>query len=204
MLKLTDSASSPFVRKVRLAIAIKGLSGSVQNVTAEGDPALNKEIRSRNPLRKIPSLMLDDGRVIYDSHVICEFLDTLTPEPRLFPAEASARIDTLTLAALADGIIEASLLVVLEKRMRPEAKWVQDWIDRQQAKVDAGLAALEAAPPRMGKSPTYGDLTLASALGYLDFRQQGAWRKNHPKLVAWLDGFAAAVPAYAETMPPKE
>lgn len=204
MLKLTDSASSPFVRKVRLAVAIKGLSDRVQNVTAEGDPALSQKIRGSNPLRKIPTLMLDDGRVIYDSHVICEYLDTLKPEPRLFPADASARIDTLTLAALADGIIEAALLVVLERRMRPEAKWVQDWIDRQQAKVEAGLAALEANPPPTGKTRTYGDLTLACALGYLDFRQHGSWRKSHPRLVAWLDAFVAAVPAYAETMPPKE
>lgn len=203
MLKYTASQGSPFVRKVRLAIAIKGLESQTQGVTDATDAALTKEIRGKNPLNKIPTMMLDDGSVIYDSHVICEYLDALKPAPKLFPAELAARTKTLTLAALADGIMESAILVAYEVRFRPEAMRVQDWVDRQQAKVESGLDYLEKNIPAMGAVPDYGDITLACALGYLDYRQAGKWRASRPKLVAWLDGFASKVPAFALTGPPQ-
>lgn len=203
MLKFTASQGSPFVRKVRLTIAIKGLEGKVQGVNDDNDPALTKQIRGKNPLAKIPTMMLDDGSVIYDSHVICEYLDSLAPTPKLFPADVGARTKTLTVAALADGIMEAAVLVAYETRFRPEDKRVQDWVDRQQAKADAGIDYLENNIPTIGATPDYGHVTLACALGYLDYRQAGKWRAKHPKLVAWLDGFAAKVPAFAQTGPPK-
>ncbi|RTL62745.1 MAG: glutathione S-transferase, partial [Hyphomicrobiales bacterium] len=108
---------------------------------------------------------------------------------------------TLVLGALADGILDAALLLVYEKRFRPEEKWHAPWTERQQAKVDRALDYLEAAPPAMTSGPTYGHMTLACALGYLDFRHEGKWRAGHPKLVQWLDAFAAAVPAFEETRP---
>lgn len=200
MMKFTASHGSPFVRKVRITIALKGLSGEIEGVTDDTNAALTKEIRGKNPLGKIPTLLLDDGTVVYDSHVICEYLDALKPEPKIFPADLKQRTKALTLAALADGIMEAAVLVSYESRFRPEHMRVQEWVDRQQAKVDAGLKYLEANVPALGAQPNYGDITLACGLGYLD-RQGGKWRAGHPKLVAWLDQFAKAVPAFAATAP---
>jgi glutathione S-transferase len=119
----------------------------------------------------------------------------------LFPKSGTERFRTLTMGALADGVLDAALLLVYEGRFRPENMKVQAWIDRQQSKVDRSLALLEAAPPAWSGSPDYGHLTLACALGYLDFRHGGKWRANHPKMVAWLDTFAAAVPAFEATRP---
>src|SRR5262249_12359668 len=117
----------------------------------------------------------------------------------LFP-KGPERWDALVLAALADGILDAALLLVYEKRFRPEDKWHAPWQDRQQAKIDRALDGLEG---RLAAYPGrhYGHLTLAAALGYLDFRHQGLWRARHPQLVAWLDAFAKAVPAFAATQP---
>ena len=111
------------------------------------------------------------------------------------------RFRTLTLGSLADGILDAALLLVYEGRFRPENMKVQGWVDRQQGKVDRSLALLETAPPAWKVSPDYGHLTMAVALGYLDFRHGGKWRAGHPKLVKWLDEFAAAVPAFEATRP---
>jgi glutathione S-transferase len=111
------------------------------------------------------------------------------------------RFRVLTLGALGDGILDAALLLVYEKRFRPEDKWVQSWIDRQQLKVDTALDYLEQKLPDWGEGLNYGHVTVACALGYLDFRHEGKWRATHPGLVAWLDRFAAAVPAFVATKP---
>ena len=148
----------------------------------------------------MPALMVN-GRSIFDSHVICEYLDGEAPSPPLFPASGQERITTLTLAALADGMLDAALLLVYEQRYRPQEKWHQPWQQRQQDKIDRALDVLEQRPPTWGASPDYGHVTLACALGYLDFRHQGKWRAGHPKLVAWLDAFARAVPAFEATRP---
>lgn len=198
-MKLLSSPLSPYGRKVKIVAAMKGLAGQIEVVptdTNKGDPALNRA----NPLGKIPCLVLPDGQALFDSHVICEYLDAVGTGPVLFLA-APQRWRTLTLAALADGILDAALLLVYEKRFRPEDKHVQAWIDRQQAKIDGALAELEKAPPIWGAAPDYGHVTLAAALGYLDFRHEKRWRAGHPALVAWLDRFAAAVPAYSATRP---
>ena len=119
----------------------------------------------------------------------------------LFPRGGVERMRTLTLGALADGILDAALLLVYEKRFRPEEMWHAPWQERQQIKIDRALDLLEKKPPLWKESPDYGHLTLAAALGYLDFRHEGKWRAAHPGLVVWLDAFAAAVPAFAETQP---
>jgi glutathione S-transferase len=200
MMKLLSAPASPYGRKVKITAAIKGLTDRIDIVvtdTNKGDPALNRA----NPLGKIPCLVLPSGQALFDSHVICEYLDSEGSGPVLFPRSGPERWRTLTLGALADGILDAALLLVYEKRFRPEEKHVQAWIDRQQAKIDGALDELEKAPPRWTVAPDYGHITLAAALGYLDFRHEGRWRAKHPKLVAWLDGFAAAVPAFAATKP---
>lgn len=197
---LLSSPSSPFGRKVKIAARVKNVWGQIEMKPADtnaGDPALSKA----NPLAKIPCLILAGGTALYDSHVICEYLDTLSAAPVLFPKSGPERWRVLTQGALGDGIIEAALLMVYETRFRPEDKWVPAWIARQQAKIDASVAHLEKAPPAFHGTPDYGTLTLACALGYLDFRHAGKWRKGAPNLVKWLDAFAKAVPAYDETKP---
>jgi glutathione S-transferase len=200
-MKLLTAGASPYGRKAKMTALIKGLTDQIEFVTTDSRPADNPDLRAKNPLSKIPALVLDDGMAIYDSKVICEYLDSQVASNVLFPGDGRDRWETLTLGALGDGIMDAALLLVYEKRFRPEEKWVDDWIERQQLKIDGALDHLEANPPEWGMAPTYGHLTVAAALGYLDFRHDGKWREGRPKMVAWLEKFAEAVPAYGETMP---
>lgn len=200
-MKLLYSPSSPYVRKVRITAMMKGLSGQIEEVTANTNELDNPELKSANPLFKIPALILDDGSTLYDSAVICEYLDAQVADPVLFPGAGPARWEALKLGALGDGILDAAILLVYEKRFRPEDKWVEAWMDRQQAKLEGAVASLEASPPEWNGTPNYGHVTIACALGYLDFRHEGFWRANAPKMVAWLDKFAAAVPAFDATKP---
>ena len=201
MMKLLSHPFSPYGRKVKMALAMKGLKDKVEVVTVDTNIPANPEITVANPLAKIPALVLASGECIYDSAVICEYLDSLTPSPQLFPKAGPERWKMLTLAALADGILDAALLLVYEKRFRPEEKWHEPWTDRQRTKIDRSLAVLEPNPPAWAASPDYAHVTLAAALGYLDIRHEGKWRAAHPKLVAWLDRFAKAVPSFDETRP---
>ncbi|MGH9423701.1 MAG: glutathione S-transferase [Thermoanaerobaculia bacterium] len=200
-MKLLHSPLSPYVRKVKITAIMKGLMDRIESVPADTMILNNPEINRVNPLAKIPALITEDGMTVFDSNVICEYLDGLAPSPVLFPREARERIKALTLASLADGILDAALLLVYEKRFRPEEKWHAPWQERQQTKIDEALNHLEKNPPAWGANPDYGHLTLAAALGYLDFRHEGKWRAGHPKLVAWLDKFAKAVPAFEATKP---
>ncbi len=135
-MKLLFSPASPYARKVTITAAVKGVADQIETVPTDTFPLVNEDLRRENPLSKIPVLITDDGTRIFDSHVICEYLDSLAPEPRLFPASGPERFRTLTLGALADGILDAALLLVYEKRYRPEDKWVESWMQRQQAKID--------------------------------------------------------------------
>ena len=200
-MKITATKASPFARKTLMTIRIKGLEGRVQEVAEADAAAVYKSIRGANPLYRIPTMLLDDGTVVQDSHVICEYLDLLKAEPRIIPADPMERIRVLTLASLADGLIEAALTIVMEWRFRPQEKWVQSWLDRQQAKIVASLVWFEENLKPIGATPNYGEITTACALGYLDFRHKGAWRAKHPKLAQWLADFDAKVPAFGETMP---
>jgi len=192
---------SPYGRKARLAVSILGLDGKVKIEPASTqDPA--DPISKQNPLGKVPVLLLDDGSTLFDSPVILEYLDMLAGGGKILPKEMTPRMQALRLEALADGILDASILIVYEGRYRPPEKLVQKWVDMQSAKVARGLAALEASPPALDPTPNVGQITLACALGYRDFRFPGTWRNDHPRLVAWLDTFAKSVPAFAATVPP--
>jgi glutathione S-transferase len=201
MMRLLSSPPSPFGRKVKLTARIKGVMDRITvetvNPTVPGDPTL----AAANPLGKIPALVLGDGTALYDSRVICEYLDTQSPSPMLFPPFGIDRFRMLTRAARADGILEAALLIVYEERFRPEDKRSPDWVARQQGKIDAALAAFETSVAEVSGPMDYAQVTLAAALGYLDFRHGGRWRPQYPALVQWLDAFAARVPAFAETTP---
>ena len=196
-MKVLSSPASPFGRKVKLTAIMKGLSDRITFETTAADAANNT-----NPLAKIPALIMDDGTTIYDSPVICEYLDAQVASPVLFPGEGARRWQALTLGALGDGIIDAAILLDYEGRHRPAEMRVESWCQMQQKKIDQALAHLEAAPPVMGNQPDYGHMTLAVALAYLDFRHEGKWRAGHPKMVAWLDAFDKAVPGFKETAPP--
>ncbi len=176
--------------------------GLDQKVKAEPTLESNDPVRERNPLGKVPVMLCDDGDVLFDSPVILEYLDALAGGGKILPKEGKARFDALRLEALADGILDASILQVYEGRYRPAEKHEQKWLDMQAGKVARGLAALEKSPPAIDSPPNVGQITVACALGYLDFRFKGEWRKSHPKLVAWLDNFAAKVPAFDATKPP--
>jgi glutathione S-transferase len=198
MMILRSSPASPYARKVRIAISLLGLAGKIEvRDTDLNDPA--DSIRAQNPLGKIPALILEDGTAYYDSHVILEYLDYLAGGGRIIPRESKARFDALRLQALCDGILDACILLVYEGRYRPADKHVQAWIDRQDGKVARGLAALEAAPSKLDPVPDVGQIALACVLGYRDLRFAGSWRKDHPRLLAWHDKFAAQVPAFAQT-----
>lgn len=196
-MRLRYSPASPFVRKCRLAAAVLGLTLDL-DPSDTTDP--NDSISQQNPLGKIPALLLDDGEVLFDSPVIVAYLDHLGGD-KLIPSEPKARFAALKLEALADGIADAALLQIYEGRYRPEGMQVQSWLDRQAGKVARGLATLEASPPADGPV-TNGDIALACALGYLDYRFKGEWRATHPRLVAWLEGFGQRVPAFAATVAP--
>jgi glutathione S-transferase len=197
MLVLRSSPTSPFGRKVKIAVAELGLADRIEVVVADtSDPS--EALRQQNPLGKIPTLVLEDGTTLFDSRVVVDYLDELAGGGKLVPAGA-ARFAQLRLQALADGICDAALLQVYEARFRPEEGRNADWLAYQDGKVLRALAALEAAPPAFTGRPRIGEIALACALGYLDLRFGGKWRAGHPGLVAWLDDFAARVPAFEGT-----
>jgi glutathione S-transferase len=196
MLILRSSPTSPFGRKVKIAIAELGLEERIEVVPADtNDPT--ESLRRQNPLGKVPTLVFEDGSTLFDSRVIAEYLDHLVGGGRLFPS-GEGRFAQLRLQALADGICDAGLLQVYEVRLRAPEMRSPVWTENQIGKVARALAALEAAPPAYDR-PRIGEIALACALGYLDLRFDGAWRADHPALVAWLDGFAAKVPAFEAT-----
>jgi glutathione S-transferase len=201
MLTLRHSPSSPFVRKVRVAASLLGLESQITLDVADTMSA-SDSVRQQNPLGKIPALVLEDGTTLFDSRVILEFLDHRAGGGRIIPKDATARFAALRLQALADGMMDASILLVYESRWRPADMHVAKWTDHQADKVARAFTALEAAPPALDGTPDVGQIALACALGYRDFRFPGTWRKEHPRLVAWLDDFAAKVPAFDATKPP--
>jgi glutathione S-transferase len=198
MMILRSSPPSPFGRKVKIAAAVLGLADRIEVQRAEtndaGDP-----LRRQNPIGKIPVLILEDGTAVYDSPVILEWLDHLAGGGRILPGAPPARLAALRMQALCDGILDACLVQVYEGRWRAPERHEQKWLDYQADKVARALAVLEAAPPALTDPPDVGQITLACALGYLDLRFAGKWRADHPRLVQWLDRFAAQVPAFAQT-----
>ena len=196
---LRSSPASPFARKVRIAAAVLGLANKIEvRETDLNDPA--DPIRVQNPLGKIPVLILDDGTVYYDSRVILEYLDHLAGGGRIIPREPKARFAALRLAGAVRRHPRCLRFCWSTRAAtgRPTST-CRVWIDRQADKVARGLAALEAAPPTLGPVPDVGQIALACVLGYRDLRFDGSWRKDHPRLLAWHDKFAAQVPAFAAT-----
>lgn len=199
-MKLFSSATSPFVRKVLVLIREAGIA-SVDLIAVGGTPVDPGTLPvDLNPLGKIPALVPDDGPAIYDSRVICRYLDSVSgagfypAPPRLW--------DTLTLEATADGMLEAAVLMVYETRIRPEERRHAPWVEGQWAKIARALDALENRwMPHLQGPQDMGQIAVGCALGYLDFRHAARdWRAGHPDLSAW-EAVYAARPAMMATVP---
>ncbi len=188
-MKLRFSPTSPYVRKVVVTAAETGQSDRIELVlTNTRDP--NSDLHVDNPLGKVPALITDDGVRLVDSPVICEYLDGLREGPRLVPPAGEARWQALRLQALADGILDAAVLRMLEGR-RPDGERSQAFADKQRGKIVATLDVLESEAPGFGDALTIGAVTVGCALGYLDFRfSDDDWRQGRPALAEWYEGFA--------------
>lgn len=197
-MRLYHSPTTPFGRKVMVLLMETGLTDRVEVVTASGTPlAPGSMPLEMNPLGKIPVLIRDDGMALYDSRVICRYLDDLAGAGLYGTGDALWQ--TLTLEATADGILDAALLMVYELRARPEDKQFPDWVEGQWAKVTRALDMLEL---RGVQGLTMGQVALACALAYLDFRHDARnWRQGRPRLAAW-QAVMADRPSMIATRPP--
>jgi len=181
-MRLLYSALSPFARKVRVLALEKGLADGI--VLEPAAPYQDEAVRAVNPLNKIPTLITADGEAIYDSAVICDYLDGLA-EPHLIPAVQPDRHRALTLEAAADGMGDAALQVVRE-RIRPESEHRQDLFDRQQKAIEAALNLFESAGLSTERF-AIAEIAVAAQLGYLDARNVVMWRAGRPRLAAWFE-----------------
>ena len=191
-MKLLWSSRSPFVRKVMVAAHEMGVAGRIatKRVVVSGHSA-NPEVMALNPLNKIPTLVLDDGTLLYDSRVIVEYLDTLHDGPRLVPADAGVRWQALRRQALGDGLMELNVLH-LGEHSRPKDAQSESRLAAFRLKTGAALDRLEAEGLGPTDAPDIGSIAIASALGHLDFRfAADAWRSGRPRLSAGYAVFAA-------------
>lgn len=200
-MKIFYSAASPYVRKCLVVAHELGLTDRIEHLAAAAHP-INRDpnIVAKNPLGKVPALITDDGHALFDSRVICEYLNDLG-KGQLQPPHGAQRWQVLTEQSLGDGMLDAALLARYEGFMRPEALRWDDWSNGQMAKVHSGIQAIEAQCANWGDSVDIGKITLACALGYLDFRFATVdWRAQYPKTAAWHLKFNAR-PSMQATMP---
>jgi glutathione S-transferase len=185
-MELLCSPASPYSAKARMAARHLGLDITDTQVDTAAAPG---KLIQNNPLGKIPTLILDDGRSIYDSVAIMHYLDRLSGG-RLYPKKDDKRTDAEVLEALCDGITDCLLAIVYERRFRPEDKIHQPWIDKQWGKVVLGLDHLNANMPKFGKRLHGGHFALAALIGYLDLRFAGEWADGRKALAGWPVKFA--------------
>ncbi|OGA62215.1 MAG: glutathione S-transferase [Betaproteobacteria bacterium RIFCSPLOWO2_12_FULL_67_28] len=201
-MKLLASLASPYTRKVRIVLAEKRIDCDVEivDVNAPANP-----VTRDNPLGKIPTLVLDDGTALYDSRVIVEFLDNVSPIARLIPDENRERVAVRRWEALADGVLDAGGLVRYES-LRPKKEQSAAWVEKQLGKVRRGLAAMDAELGERawchGERYSLADIALGCCLGWLEFRKPGGidWRATRANLARHYDKLMER-PAFAETAP---
>lgn len=187
-MRLWFNPLSPFARKVRIVARETGLDGRIEEVSIMVSPVKpHADLAKENPLVKIPALTTPDQGTLYDSAVICEYLDSLHKGPALFPKAGPERWRELRLQALGDGILEAAVLMRYESAVRPQALQWGDWIAGQFGKVRSGIGALERECDGWGERFAIGQITAACVCGYLDFRfPDEKWRATHPALEKWF------------------
>lgn len=202
-MKLVGSYTSPFVRKVRVVMAEKKLDYEfvLENVWAE-----DSQIQKHNPLGKVPCLLMDDNSALFDSRVIVEYLDTLSPVGRLIPQSGRDRAATKCWEAAADGLLDAAVTIVIETMRRPEELRSPAWIERQYGKMRAALDHMEKGLGEqsfcMGINISLADIAVGCALGYLDFRfPEFNWREGHPHLVRLYEKLQSRS-SFTGTVPP--
>jgi glutathione S-transferase len=199
-MKLYYSPASPYVRKVRVLALETGLMENIELAAVSLTPiGPDANLCGDNPIGKIPTLVRDDGSALYDSRVICEYLDAQHNGKRMFPDNGDARWNAVRRQALADGILDAAVGTRYETFLRPEEFRWPDWINAQLTKVRRSLDAIESET--LGDIVDIGTISVACALGYLDFRYPDeGWRDSRPKLAAWYQEFAKR-PSMRETQP---
>lgn len=200
-MKLLGSLSSGFVRKVRIAMAEKKLD---YELVLENIWSPDTTIQQSNPLGKVPCLVMEDGGAMFDSRVIVEYLDTLSPVGKLIPPHGRERAEVKCWEALADGVLDAGALIRLE-RMRPEAQQSPEWLARQMGKINAGLKAmstgLKDTPFCSGSHYTLADVAVGCALGWLSFRfPEIDWRAEYPNLEKLFEKLSER-PSFRDTVP---
>jgi glutathione S-transferase len=199
MMKLRYSATSPFVRKVVVTAIETGQDHEIERVPTDTTDPKSDHGRD-NPLNKVPALVLEDGTALYDSAIICEYLDH-RKGGRLLAATGPARWTTLRRQALADGMMDAALLRRYESQ-RPENQRSPEWDAKQKLKMEQGLDALEREAAGFGELFDLGTIAIAAMLGYFDFRFKAeAWRNNRPNLAAWYETFSKRA-SFQATLPP--
>jgi glutathione S-transferase len=204
-MKLIGSLTSPYVRKVRVVLAEKKLEFQF---VEEDVWSKDSTIGSANPLGKVPCLIMEGGEAMFDSRVITEYLDTMSPVGKLIPTSGRERAEVKTWEALADGLLDAAIAARLEATWtgRTDAQRCSAWIDRQMDKIHASLAAMERGlgdkPFCSGVYLSLSDVAVGCALGYLDFRfPQLDWRSAHPQLARLFEKLAQR-PSFIDTCPP--
>lgn len=201
-MKLIGSLSSPYVRKVRVVMAEKKLDYEfIQENVWHPDTA----IQQSNPLGKVPCLLMEDSGSMFDSRVIVEYLDTLTPVGKLIPVQGRERASVKSWEALCDGVLDAAILVRLERTLRPKEQQSQAWVDRQMGKVNAGLNAMSIGfgdtPFCAGNSYTLADVAVGCTLGWLTFRfPEIDWRSEYPNLDKLFEKLSER-PSFKDTIP---
>ena len=201
-MKLIGSLASPYVRKVRVVMAEKKLD---YNLVLENVWTAETTIHLSNPLGKIPCLIMEDGGSMYDSRVIVEYLDTLTPVAKLLPPNGRDRAAVKVWEALADGVLDAAVLVRLERTLRPSEQQSAAWIERQMGKVLAGLAIMSEelgdSTYCKGNHYTLADVAVGCALGWLSFRfPEIDWRSDYANLAKLFDKLSER-PSFKDTVP---
>lgn len=191
-MKIYFSPTSPYVRKCLVTAHELGLNDRIQLLPSNANPVTrDREIIEKNPLGKVPTFITDDGQVLYDSRVICEYLDDLAGGT-LFPRSGAARWSALTLQSLGDGILDGALLARYEDVARPEALRWSDWRAGQLDKAETSLAHLDADPGLLKPDQVdIGTIAVACALWYLDLRfADFGWRSRHVNVAKWFDAFS--------------
>ena len=204
-MKLIGSLTSPYVRKVRVVLAEKKLEFQF---VEEDVWSKDSTISTANPLSKVPCLIMEGGEAMFDSRVITEYLDTMSPVGKLIPTSGRERAEVKTWEALADGLLDAAIAARLEATWtgRTDAQRCSAWIDRQMDKIHASLAAMERGladkPFCSGVHLSLSDVAVGCALGYLDFRFPALdWRNAHPQLARLFEKLAQR-PSFIDTCPP--
>jgi glutathione S-transferase len=201
-MKLIGSLASAYVRKVRVVMAEKRLE---YDFVLEDVWSAATSIQQTNPLGKVPCLIMEDGGAMFDSRVIVEYLDTITPVGKLIPAHGRERAEVKCWEALADGVLDAGALMRLEKTQRTAKQQSQAWIDRQKGKVLEGLKAMSSGlaekPFCAGNNYTLADVAVGCTLGWLSFRfPEIDWRTTHPNLGKLFDKLSER-PSFKDTVP---